>query len=463
MSSSLLLFTILAAMAAAYHLVRSRAVRRVGGANRINQLHSLPGYYGYYAALWAGLPALLLLLLWTGLKEHLLTALTLAQLPSQVTAGLSEGQLSLLVSDIQNFATGNLMGRAPSPEVEAAAAHYQRLQGIADLALWSVTVALVLAGVVWAWRHATPSFRARNRVESTTMVLLIVFSSIAILTTLGIVLSVLFESILFFQEVPWTEFFFGTQWSPQIALRADQVGASGAFGAIPLFTGTLLISLIAMLLAVPVGLLSAVYLAEYAPRKVRAWAKPVLEMLAGIPTVVYGFFAALTVAPFIRELGEAVGLDIASESALAAGLVMGIMIIPFVSSLSEDVINAVPQSLRDGSYALGATQSETIRRVIFPAALPGIVGGILLAVSRAIGETMIVVMAAGLAANLTANPFESVTTVTVQIVTLLTGDQEFDSAKTLAAFALGLTLFVVTLVLNVIALHIVRKYREQYE
>jgi len=295
------------------------------------------------------------------------------------------------------------------------------------------------------------------------MVVLIACSSVAILTTLGIVLSVLFESLMFFQKVPWTEFFFGTEWSPQTALRADQVGSTGAFGAVPLFAGTLLISLIAMLVAVPIGLMAAIYLAEYAPRQVRAWAKPVLEVLAGIPTVVYGFFAALTVAPAIRGWGEALGLTVASESALAAGLVMGIMIIPFVSSLSDDVINAVPQSMRDGSYALGATQSETITRVILPAALAGIVGGILLAVSRAIGETMIVVMAAGMSANLTANPLEAVTTVTVQIVTLLTGDQEFDSAKTLAAFALGLTLFAVTLFLNVIALHIVRKYREQYE
>ncbi|MEA1050532.1 phosphate ABC transporter permease subunit PstC [Lamprobacter modestohalophilus] len=463
MSPSLLLFIILAAMALAYHLGRKRAIGVAGGITQINRLHSLPAYYGYYAALWVGLPALLLLLFWAGLQGQILTALTLAELPPEITAELSEGQLSLLVSDIRNLASGNLMGREPSPEVEAAAAHYQRLQGIATATLWALVGAMVLAGMAWAWQHTTPSFRARNRVESIAMIVLVLFSSIAILTTLGIVLSVLFESIRFFQMVPWTEFLFGTKWSPQIALRAEQVGASGAFGAIPLFTGTLLISFIAMLLAVPVGLLSAVYLAEYAPRQVRAWAKPVLEILAGIPTVVYGFFAALTVAPFMRGLGESVGLDIASESALAAGLVMGIMIIPFVSSLSEDVINAVPQSLRDGSYALGATQSETIRRVIFPAALPGIVGGVLLAVSRAIGETMIVVMAAGLAANLTANPFESVTTVTVQIVTLLTGDQEFDSAKTLAAFALGLTLFVVTLILNVIALHIVRKYREQYE
>ncbi|MBK5940726.1 phosphate ABC transporter permease subunit PstC [Halochromatium roseum] len=463
MSPSLLLFIILAAMGLAYHIGRKRAIGVAGGVTQINRLHSLPAYYGYYAALWVGLPALLLLLFWTGMQGQILTTLTLAELPPEMTAELSEGQLSLLVSDIRNLADGNLMGREPSAEVEAAAAHYQRLQGIATATLWALVGAMVLAGMAWAWQHTTPSLRARNRVESIAMIVLVLFSSIAILTTLGIVLSVLFESIRFFQMVPWTEFLFGTKWSPQIALRAEQVGASGAFGAIPLFTGTLLISFIAMLLAVPVGLLSAVYLAEYAPRQVRAWAKPVLEVLAGIPTVVYGFFAALTVAPFMRGLGESVGLDIASESALAAGLVMGIMIIPFVSSLSEDVINAVPQSLRDGSYALGATQSETIRRVIFPAALPGIVGGVLLAVSRAIGETMIVVMAAGLAANLTANPFESVTTVTVQIVTLLTGDQEFDSAKTLAAFALGLTLFVVTLILNVIALHIVRKYREQYE
>ena len=288
-------------------------------------------------------------------------------------------------------------------------------------------------------------------------------STIAILTTVGIVLSVLFESLRFFQAVPVTEFIFGAEWSPQTAIRADQVGASGAFGAIPLFAGTLLISFIAMLVAVPVGLMSAIYLAEYARPGVRAVVKPLLEVLAGIPTVVYGFFAALTVAPFIRGLGESVGLDVASESALAAGLVMGVMIIPFVSSLSDDVINAVPQAMRDGAYALGSTRSETIKKVVIPAALPGIVGGVLLAVSRAIGETMIVVMAAGLAANLTANPLRAVTTVTVQIVTLLTGDQEFDSPKTLAAFALGLVLFVVTLGLNVVALQVVRKYREQYE
>ena len=303
----------------------------------------------------------------------------------------------------------------------------------------------------------------RNKIERVIKTFLISCACLAIFATIGIVLSVLFESIRFFRVIPITDFLFGLEWSPQTAIRSDQVGSSGAFGAVPLFTGTFLITGIAIIVAVPLGLMSAIYLSEYASNRVRTLGKPLLEILAGIPTVVYGFFAALTVAPLIREYAEVFGLDVSSESALAAGLVMGIMILPFVSSLSDDVINAVPQAMRDGSYGLGATQSETIRKVILPAALPGIVGSILLAVSRAIGETMIVVMAAGLAANLTANPFESVTTVTVQIVTLLVGDQEFDSPKTLAAFALGLTLFVVTLILNVIALRVVQKYKEQYD
>jgi phosphate transport system permease protein len=300
-------------------------------------------------------------------------------------------------------------------------------------------------------------------VERLVLVMMMAAASVAVLTTVGIVLSVLFESIRFFRLVPVTEFLFGTSWSPQMALRADQVGSSGAFGAIPIFVGTALISAIAMVVAVPIGLLSAIYLSEYARPSFRSTAKPLLEVLAGIPTVVYGVFAVLVVAPAIRSWGMSLGLDVASESALAAGLVMGVMIIPFVSSLSDDVINAVPQAMRDGAYALGATPSETIRKVVLPAALPGIVGSIMLAISRAIGETMIVVMAAGLSANLSFNPLESVTTVTVQIVTLLTGDQEFDSPKTLAAFALGLVLFLVTLALNVIALRVVNKYREQYE
>jgi phosphate transport system permease protein len=300
-------------------------------------------------------------------------------------------------------------------------------------------------------------------VEHLVKWLLVACSTIAIFTTIGIVMSVLYESIRFFKTVSVFEFLFGLQWSPQMAMRADQVGSSGAFGALPVFAGTLLISAIAMAIAVPIGLMSAIYMSEYAGKTVRNIAKPLMEILAGIPTVVYGFFAALVVAPAIRGMGQHLGMDISSESALAAGSVMGIMIIPFVSSLSDDMINAVPQALRDGAYGLGATQSETIRQVVLPAALPGIVGGVLLAISRAIGETMIVVMAAGLTANMTLNPFKTVTTVTVQIVTLLVGDQEFDSPKTLAAFALGLLLFIVTLCLNIIALHVVRKYREQYE
>lgn len=309
----------------------------------------------------------------------------------------------------------------------------------------------------------TKAFKIQTVREKIILGFLIVCSTIAILTTIGIVLSVLFEALHFFDKVPFTDFLFGTEWSPQTAIRPDQIGSSGKFGILPLLSGTALITFIAMCIAIPIGLLSAIYFSEYTTQKIRSITKPVMEVLAGIPTVVYGFFAALIVAPMIRDACDGIGLSASSESALATGLVMGIMIIPFISSLSDDVIHAVPQSLREGSLALGASKAETIKRVIIPAALPGIIGGILLAISRAIGETMIVVMAAGLGANLTINPLESVTTVTVQIVTLLVGDQEFDSPKTLAAFALGLTLFVITLILNIIALHTVRRFREEYE
>jgi phosphate transport system permease protein len=372
-------------------------------------------------------------------------------------------ELGLVYNDIRNLVDGNIVSGTPNDEIRAAADRYAELDQTSRKFASGAVIVLCCLALAWALRRIRPEFRARNRVERNIEYLLIAASSVAILTTVGIFVSVLFEALRFFQQVSPFEFLFGLTWSPQTAIRADQVGSSGAFGAVPLFAGTLLISGLAMLVAVPIGLMSAIYLAEYANPRVRSYAKPMLEILAGIPTVVYGYFAALTVGPALREFGEGLGLDVASESALGAGLVMGIMIIPFVSSLSDDVINAVPQALRDGSYGLGATRSETIRNVILPAALPGIVGAILLAVSRAIGETMIVVMAAGLAANLTANPFEAVTTVTVQIVTLLIGDQEFDSAKTLAAFALGLVLFIVTLILNVIALRVVRRYREQYE
>lgn len=460
MSSSLLLFLILGLMGVGYYSGRRRslALANVGG----TRLHSLPAYYGFYAALWAGLPAVALLALWLFFQDSIITRLVIAQLPAELNQ-LSPDQLNLLLNDIRNIATGNIVSGEITAAMQAAADHYIHLQKMARNILWAVALLIVVLGLFFANNRISAPLRARNAVEKTVLITMMMFSTIAILTTLGVVFSVVYESMLFFREVPVTEFLFGTEWSPQIALREDQVGASGSFGSIPLFTGTLLVSAIAMFVAVPIGLMSAVYLSEYAGPRFRSIAKPVLEILAGIPTVVYGFFAALTMAPFIRSAGERLGLEVASESALAAGLVMGVMIIPFISSLSDDVINAVPQSLREGSYALGATRSETITRVVFRAALPGIVGGILLAVSRAIGETMIVVMAAGLSANLTANPLESVTTVTVQIVTLLTGDQEFDSPKTLAAFALGLALFVVTLCLNVIALYTVRKYREQYE
>jgi phosphate transport system permease protein len=304
---------------------------------------------------------------------------------------------------------------------------------------------------------------ARRPGEATVMLLMWLSAGFALLVTAAIVFSVLRESIAFFEHVPVLDFLLGTQWSPQAAYRVQGAAASGLFGALPLLAGTFMITLIALLVAIPVGLMSAIYLSEYAHPRLRRNVKPVLELLAGIPTVVYGYFAVITVAPLFHGFGTAIGIPIAAESALVAGLVMGIMIIPFVSSLSDDMITAVPRGLRDASYGLGATQSETIKRVVLRSALPGIMGAVLLAVARAIGETMIVVMAAGLSANLTANPLEAVTTVTVQMVTLLTGDQEFNSPKTLAAFALGLTLFCFTLLLNVAAQMIVKKYREQYE
>lgn len=460
MQSSTLIVTLLVLATIAYYAGRRRAFAVARG--KLRNLHSLPIYYGLYAAIWCVVPALLIAAAWLMLEPTLITKMVVAGLPDEIRR-LDESRLTLVLNDIKNLVHGNITSRDVDAGLLEAAERYKSL-GTTSHAILTVVVLAVAGAFGWlALSRIKPHHRARNAVEKVLIISLIFCSSIAILTTIGIVLSVLFESIRFFEAVPITDFLFGLKWSPQTAIRADQVGSSGAFGMVPVIAGTLLITLIAMLVAVPVGLLSAIYLAEYASTRFRAVAKPLLEILAGVPTVVYGFFAALTVAPFIRDAGHTLGLDVASESALAAGLVMGIMIIPFISSLSDDVINAVPQAMRDGAYGLGATRSETIRKVVFPAALPGIIAGVLLAVSRAIGETMIVVMAAGLAANLTANPLEAVTTVTVQIVTLLTGDQEFDSPKTLAAFALGLVLFIITLILNVIALHVVRKYREQYE
>lgn len=455
-----LLVTLALLSLASYYLGKRRAISIVGG--QMRQLHSLPSYYGTYAAFWCVLPGLALFVTWVALQPRIIMEIVLFSLPAE-SRNIPYGELNLLINDIKNLVQGSMVSSTPDPIILAAVEQYHRLEAIGNRVLWIVVLMLTAVGLRYAWNNISPQFRARNRVEQVIGYFLIACSSIAILATIGIVLSVLFESIRFFGKVPISDFLFGLHWSPQTAIRSDQAAASGSFGMIPLFAGTLLISGIAMLVAVPIGLLAAVYLSEYASQKFRAIAKPALEILAGIPTVVYGFFAALSIAPLVRSIGDFLGLHVASESALAAGLVMGIMIIPFISSLSDDVLNAVPQSMRDGSYALGATKSETIKRVLLPAALPGIVGSILLAISRAIGETMIVVMAAGLSANLTANPLQAVTTVTVQIVTLLTGDQEFDSAKTLSAFALGLILFITTLILNIIALHVVRKYREQYE
>lgn len=461
MTPSLLLVAV-AMSVVAYWLGRGRAIAIVGGNRGIRRLHSLPSHYGLLAALWTGLPALLIGVLWLAFQDGILIQLVTAGLPADIRA-LPAAEFGLFVNDVRNVIAGNVPASQVAPATAAAAADYLHLRGVARTSLSILVVLVGVIAVLVVRARIRPEMRARNTVEIMLEGLLFLCSLIAVLTTVGIILSVVFEAARFFSVVPPTEFLFGTRWSPQMAIRADQVGSSGAFGAVPLFAGTLLISAVAMLVAVPVGLYSAIYLAEYAPLKLRRLVKPLLEVLAGVPTVVYGFFAVVTVGPALRGWGEALGLDVAGESALAAGLVMGIMIIPFVSSLADDMITAVPQSLRDGAYALGATRSETIKQVVLRAALPGIVGGVLLAISRAIGETMIVVMAAGLAANLTANPLEAVTTVTVQIVTLLVGDQEFDSPKTLAAFALGLVLFVVTLLLNVIALYVVRKYREQYE
>ncbi len=453
------LFLILGLGAAAWFAARARAAAFAGGGVRP---HSLPGQHGSYVALWAAVPALTFLFLWNYISFGLVQNQVLSS-PEAASLPAFDMQRNAILAEARAIATGHL-AVAFNPQANTLAPLYA--SAIRFYSLIGLAGALVagFAGGAFAWTRLSPDFRARTRIERAVMATLLVASLIAILTTIGIVLSLVFETARFFSFVNPLEFLFGTNWSPQIAIRADQAGSSGGFGAVPLFWGTIFIgAIIAMIVAIPLGLMSAIYLTQYARPTTRKWMKPLLEMLAGVPTVVYGYFAALTVAPAVRSLGVSLGIPSSSESALAAGLVMGVMIIPFVSSMADDSIAAVPQAMRDGSLAMGATKSETIRKVLLPAALPGVVGGVLLAVSRAIGETMIVVMAAGLAANLTANPFSSVTTVTTQIVMLLTGDQEFDSPKTLAAFALGLVLFLVTLALNIVALRVVKKYREAYE
>ncbi|MGJ3647106.1 phosphate ABC transporter permease subunit PstC [Sphingomonas sp. GlSt437] len=421
---------------------------------------ALPGQYGAYVAMATVAPAVAFLLIWSFIAPSLIAHEVLA---SPIAAQLPPPgfERSAILSQARTIADGsrsfgfNPLATALAPAYAAARGRYDAIGG-------AIALLLALAGGIVGYLNVRPDFRVRTRNERAIMLLLLAASLIAILTTIGIVASLLFESLRFFSIVPAWQFLFGTHWSPQV-IDARDPGAS--LGAVPLFWGTFFIgAVIAMIVAIPFGLMSAIYLTQYAEARVRRWMKPVLEILAGVPTVVYGYFAALTVAPAVRHLGVSIGITYASsESALAAGLVMGVMIIPFVSSMADDSLAAVPSSMRDGSLAMGATTSETISRVLLPAALPGVVGGVLLAISRAIGETMIVVMAASGVASLTLNPFAGATTVTKQIVDLLTGEAAFDSAKTLAAFALGLTLFAVTLLLNIIALTVVRRYREAYE
>ena len=460
MNISVLIVSMALMLLAAYVLGRGRSSQLAQG----SKLQSLPYFYGMLTLLWSALPGIALFGLWLIFETSIIEYVIVQELPADVRDN-STSHLGLIINQVYNIAYSEKPPYVPDFMLSAA----NRLVALEDTSRWLRSVVVlssmaIAAGIVWL--IIRPKMNALERVERWFRLALFVCSSISVFATIGIIFSVLAESLRFFHAVPVHEFLFGLHWSPQSTYYSDDV-ASASFGAVPLFAGTLMIATIAMVIAVPTGIMAAIYLSEYAHSRVRATVKPLLEVLAGIPTVVYGFLAALTVAPLIRDLALKLGIDnwsvVSSESALAAGLVMGVMIIPFISSLSDDVINAVPRGLRDGSLALGATSSETVLRVVVPAALPGIIGGVMLAASRAIGETMIVVMAAGLAANLTLNPLDSVTTVTVQMVNLLVGDQEFDSPKTLAAFALGLMLFIVTLCLNYIALYVVRRYREQYD
>lgn len=461
MSGTALLFLIFGLGLIGWITGRARATAYVRSTRgQRGAVNSLPSYHGWFMALCAVVPALLFLLVWQSVSPALVTEMVLkapeaADLPSDPF-----GKAAIL-SEARNIATGvqeaafQKQSEALVPHYRAAIRHYQWISLIA-------TLLLIVAGSAFGFTRVKPDFRARTLVERLVLTALLLASLVAIITTLGIFASLIFETVQFFSMVSPIEFLFGTAWNPKDVVTA---GADNGYGAIPLFWGTIFIgAIIAMLVAIPFGLMSAIFLTQYASARTRSIMKPVLEILAGVPTVVYGYFAALTVAPAIRDLAVWLGVsNAASDNAMAAGIVMGVMIIPLVSSMSDDSIAAVPNSMRDGSLAMGATKSETIKKVLIPAALPGVVGGVLLAVSRAIGETMIVVMAAGYTASLSANPFESITTVTVQIVALLTGDQDFGSPQTLAAFALGLVLFLVTLMLNVAALRVVKKYREAYD
>ena len=462
MTGTALLFLVLGLGLIGWIFGRARAsgfVRNAKGGPR-GTVNSLPYYHGWFVAICAVTPALLFMLVWQSVSPALVTNMVLsapaaAELPQDTFARAAI--LSEARAIAQGFQTTAFqdMSEKLVPLYQGALSYYKWL-GVA------ATLLLFFAGGAYAFTRLKPDFRARSKVERVIMFGLLLASLIAIITTLGIFASLIFESWRFFSMVSPFEFLFGTDWNPKSDVTP---GADNGYGAIPLFWGTIFIgAIIAMIVAIPLGLMSAIFLTQYASANVRKWMKPILEILAGVPTVVYGYFAALTVAPAVRDFAVMLGVsNAASDNALAAGIVMGVMIIPLVSSMSDDSIAAVPNAMRDGSLAMGATKSETIKKVLLPAALPGVVGGVLLAVSRAIGETMIVVMAAGYTANLTANPFDTITTITVQIVALLTGDQDFGSPHTLAAFALGLTLFVTTFFLNYAALRVVKKYREAYE
>lgn len=482
MSLGLLSLIIVILAGVGYVIGRSRAVAQVSG--DIRKLHSLPPFYGRITALLTAVPAFLLIIVWLlaeplVVENHAITLLNPAEIPNGQTAALAMTEvrrvatgldlleqrktpIAPLLADPAALKTalngaGVVLQAEPTASTLAASQALRSATAKSRLVMVVLSLAISVAGLLFALSRIHPEYRARNATEGFSMWLLIGCSLIAVLTTVGIVGSLLVESLHFFRLYPITDFLFSTDWSPKF-------GGGGSLGILPLLWGTLYVSAIALLVAVPIGLLSAIYLAEYASRATRSWVKPAIEILAGIPTIVYGLFALITVGPLLRDyFAQPLGLGNSSSSVLTAGIVMGLMVIPFVSSLSDDIINAVPQSLRDGSLGLGATPSETIRQVVLPAALPGIVGAVLLAASRAIGETMIVVLGAGAAAKLSLNPFEAMTTVTVKIVSQLTGDTEFASPETLVAFALGLSLFVITLCLNILALVIVRKYREQYE
>lgn len=456
----LLIGVLLALIAIAYQIGLRKSRSLAGKGNNTAVLHSRPGYYGSLVALWCGIPAFLILIVWNLVEPSVLQHLILKNVPANVAASLDTAGVDVLVDRIKAIASGFGVTDTPAAYEVAAAEQLARFERISSFAKFAVVVCAAILGLVWARKRISQQFRARNEVEKTINVVLILCSGVAILTTVGIVMSMFSEAMHFFHFVSPIDFFFGTEWNPGFSTSGN---AEGSYGLLPLLWGTLMVSGIALLVAVPLGLMIAIYLAEYASPRFRSWAKPTIEVLAGIPTIVYGVFAMMVIGPIFKSIGDSIGIEVNATSALTAGFAMGIMIIPFVSSLSDDIITQVPRSLRDGSLGLGATKSETIRQVVLPAALPGITGAFLLAVSRAIGETMIVVLAAGNSPLLHINPLEAVSTVTVTIVKQLTGDTDFASPQALVAFALGLTLFTITLCLNIVALYIVRKYREQYE